>query len=74
MKKLSLIALQLGATELLSREQLKQTLAGVDEDPGCSADKGFCNRAAEEVNCCEGLTCQSAPPVPGLPLADDWCH
>ncbi|MBS0029975.1 hypothetical protein ACTJJ0_21050 [Chitinophaga sp. 22321] len=56
MKKLKLKALELGVTELLSREQLKKVFGGVDGSGSggdCKGDKfEVCKGQAEGTKCC----------------------
>ncbi len=42
MKKLKLKVQELGATELLTREQMKKVLGGTAQGSGCSITNGAC--------------------------------
>ncbi len=80
MKKVKLKALEAGAKELLSREQLKNVLGGSGSGGGtCSNNvcgvfyeggqvgNGFCGSIA-------GESCHCIPTGgPGLPIVDDSC-
>ena len=67
MKKLKLQALELGATEVLSRSQMKNVLGGTMDPPsGCGSpsDTGGCSTAAckRDVGTCKDVegTCGSS--------------
>jgi hypothetical protein len=61
MKKLQLKALNLGATEILSREQLKSIMGGCSTDSECSSgvcQYGVCNDGGGSAS---DAGCPSAP-------------
>jgi len=44
-------------TEKLSKAQMKQIMASLEEDPGDCGDAGaYCNTPTK-INCCNGLVC-----------------
>lgn len=65
MKKLKLIALDLGAKEILSRDQLKNIVGGSGSDDGDDGSTGFtkctveCDGSWKSVDCGDGVKCKT---------------